>query len=194
MRWYKRMSAAGIVALVAVLLAAPAQATIQVSISPPNQVLPLAAGSTTFDIVAVIPESDAIVSWGLDVLLSGLSASISGASVNQPTWTAAIGADGDPYAGLAPTPPGAAIWSDPAPIVLATVTLSLDAIGLTTIDLADDNPADLTEGFALNPPPVGAFADVVYTGGSVLVIPEPATLALVALGALGTLRRRGRAS
>lgn len=172
------------------LIAAPASATIQVSIEPAFQVVPLSAGTTTVDIVAIIPEEDAVVSWGLDLSLLGSSVSLLSASVNEPTWTAATGVDGDAFAALAPSPPGTAIWSSPTAILLATVTVSVDALGLTSLVLSDDNPADLTEGFALNPPPVGAFADLIYNSGAINVIPEPASLALLGLGALLVVRRR----
>jgi hypothetical protein len=48
----------------------------------------------------------------------------------------------------------------------------------------------LTEGFALNPPPAGEFADVTYVPGEITVTPEPGTLALLALGGLTLIRRR----
>ncbi|HRX87501.1 MAG TPA: PEP-CTERM sorting domain-containing protein [Phycisphaerae bacterium] len=176
----------------ALIASAPALATIQVALLPASQTVNIADGTTTVDIVAVIPQADAIVSWGLDLGLSGTSVSYAGATVG-PAWTPTTGADGDAFAGLAPTPPGSAIWSDPTAILLATVTLSLDSLGVTDLVLSDDNPADLTEGFALNPPPVGAFADVVYTGGTVnVVIPEPASLALLALGGLAVAAPRRR--
>ncbi len=169
---------------------APADATVVVSLSPANQVVPLVDGTATVDIVAVIPEADAIVGWGLDLDLFGTSVSVSGSAINEPTWTAVSGVDGDGLAGLVPTPPGTAIWSDPVAIVLATVTLSLDELGTTDLTLSDDNPADLSEGFALDPPPVGAFADVSYQPGSITVIPEPACLMLLMLGGAACVSRR----
>ncbi len=179
-------------ALVAVFLlgSSPAEATVVVSLSPANQSVDISDGTATVDIVAVIPQADAIVSWGLDINLLGSSVSVSGSAVNEPTWTAATGVDGDGLAGLVPSPPGTAIWSDPVEILLATVTLSLDSLGTTDLTLSDDNPADLSEGFALDPPPVGAFADVDYVAGSITVTPEPASLALLLLGGVTCLSRR----
>ncbi len=169
---------------------APAEATVVVSLSPANQVVPITNGTATVDIVAIIPQSDAIVGWGLDLDLLGLSVSVAGSAVNEPTWTAVSGADADGLAGLVPTPPGTAIWSDPVSIVLATVTFSLDSLGTTDLNLSDDNPSDLSEGFALDPPPVGAFADVTYQPGSITVTPEPASLMMLLLGGVACVSRR----
>ena len=58
------------------------------------------------------------------------------------------------------------------------------------LTLSDDNPADLSEGFALDPPPIGAFADVIYVPGSITVTPEPASLALLLLGGVACVSRR----
>ena len=173
-------------------LAGSAQATILVSLEPANQIVDISDGTATVDIVAVIPQADAVVGWGLDFdVLAGTSASFLSAVVNEPTWTAVSSVDLDDLAGLAPTPPGTGIWSDPASILLATVTLSLDSLGVTSLGLSDDNPGDLTEGFALEPPPAGAFADVNYVGATIEVVPEPAALSLMLLGgALVTIRRR----
>lgn len=184
-----RVIATGLVAG-ALLAASPAQATVVVSLSPANQSVPIGDGTATVDIVAVIPQADAIVGWGLDLDLFGSSVSILGAAVNEPTWTAVSGVDADGLAGLVPVSPGTAIWSDPVAIVLATVTLSLDALGTTDLGLSDDNPIDLSEGFALDPPPVGEFADVTYELGSITVTPEPASLVLLALGGIACISRR----
>ncbi len=174
----------------ALLAASPAQATVVVSLSPANQSVPLGDGTATVDIVAVIPQADAIVGWGLDLDFLGSSASLSSALVNEPTWTAVSAVDGDGLAGLVPLSPGTAIWSDPVAIVLATITISLDGLGTTDLILSDDNPSDLSEGFALDPPPVGEFADVSYELGSITVTPEPASLMLLALGGLACISRR----
>jgi hypothetical protein len=178
--------------MVAVILlaAAPAEATVVVSLSPANQVVDIGDGTATVDIIAVIPQADAIVGWGLDLELFGSSVSISGSAVNEPTWTATTGVDPDGLAGLVPLPPGTAIWSDPVAIVLATVTLSLDSLGATNLILSDDNPTDASEGFALDPPPVGEFADVTYVPGSITVTPEPASLVLLLLGGMACVSRR----
>lgn len=173
-------------------LASLAQATILVSIEPTNQVVNIADGTTTVDIVAVIPQTDAVVSWGLDLdVLAGTSVSFLSAAVNEPTWTAVASVDPDGLAGLVPVPPGTAIWSDPVAILLATVTLSLDSLGVTSLGLSDNNPADLSEGFALDPPPVGAFADVSYVGATIEVVPEPTALSMMLVAvSMAVIRRR----
>lgn len=180
-------------AVAAAVLATPAQATILVSIEPANQVVDIIDGTATVDIVAVIPQADAVVSWGLDLdLLAGTSVSFQSAMVNAPTWTAVASVDLDGLAGLAPTPPGAPIWSDPASILLATVTLSLDSLGVTSLGLSDNNPADLSEGFALDPPPVGAFANVNYVGATIEVVPEPTAMSLLLFAGSMVMIRRNR--
>lgn len=191
-RSYKAAALAAGVALVATGgLVRPAEATIFVSIVPSAQVVNIADGTATVDIVAVIPEADAIVSWGLDLELAGTSVSELSVAINEPLFTPVVGADGDAYAALVTVPPGDAVWSDPVPLLLATVTFSLDELGLTTLTLSDDNAeGDLTEGFGLEPPPAGAFAEVQYTGGSITVVPEPATVMMIALGAFAVVARR----
>ncbi|GJM24878.1 MAG: hypothetical protein DHS20C16_12930 [Phycisphaerae bacterium] len=188
----KRVFGVMATALVAMILlaAAPAKATVVVSLSPANQSVDIGDGTASVDIIAVIPQADAVVGWGLDLDLFGSSVSIGGASVNEPTWTAVSGTDLDGLAGLVPFSPGTAIWSDPVAIVLATVTLSLDSLGTTNLTLSDDNPADLSEGFALDPPPVGEFADVTYEPGSITVTPEPASLVFLLLGGMACVSRR----
>jgi hypothetical protein len=110
--------------------------------------------------------------------------------VNSVDFAPTFAPDLDGLAGIIPTPPGSAIWSNPAAIVLATVTLSLDAEGLTTLTLSDDHATDANEGFLLNPPPIGAFADVSYVAGSINVVPEPTVAACLVLGGLVCLARR----
>ena len=61
----RRKGVIGVVAtaLVAMILlaASPAKATVVVSLSPANQSVDISDGTATVDIIAVIPQSDAIV-------------------------------------------------------------------------------------------------------------------------------------
>ena len=61
------------------------------------------------------------------------------------------------------------------------------SLGSTDLMLSDNSPDDLTEGFAFFP---SGFAEVDYHGGTVTVVPEPASILLLAMGGL-MLRRRG---
>ncbi len=155
---------------------------------PLGNTIPL-GGIVPVEIVADIPMEDAVIGWGLDLSIDSLSiAGLVGPPVIGPAFDPALAIDGDALAGLAPTPPGVGIWGDD--VVLATVLIQGLSLGSTGLTLSDDNPADLTEGFAVEPPPTGVFADVVYDAGSLAVVPEPASLALLVLGGLATLRRR----
>jgi hypothetical protein len=169
-------------ALLIGLLVSPALAGIVVSFNPPAQSIDISAGTTTVDIVADIPEADAIIGWGLDLTLTGTSVSQLGPPLIGPLFTPAYAPDGDGLAGLVPPPD---VVFGPA-VVLATIMLSLDDLGTTYLD-ASYTPGDwpdLTEGFMTE----DGFADVTFVQGSVTVTPEPASLLLLAL--LGLLRRR----
>ena len=74
-------------------------------------------------------------------------------------------------------------------VTLATITVRADAAGSSDL-LLSATPGDLNEGFALETP-VGSFdTDVTFGVGTVTVLPEPATVALLALGAAIAARRR----
>jgi hypothetical protein len=167
-------------ALLIGLLASPALAGIIVSFNPPAQSVNISAGTAMVDIVANIPEADAIIGWGLDVGLTGPAVSlIPPPSIASPPFDPAFAPDGDGLAGLV-APPGTVFGPN---VVLATLTFSLDALGTTLLD-ASTTPGDLTEGFMTE---LG-FAGVQFVQGSITVTPEPASLAL--LGLLALLRRR----
>ena len=167
------------------LLADPASAIIVVSVEPAFQSVNITDGTAAVGIVADIPEADAIVGWGLDLTLVGISVSIDNVAINEATFVAVFAPDMDGLAGLVPLD---SVFGDD--ILLATITLSLDALGTTDFFLSDDNPDDPTEGFALDPPPVGQFADVDYIGGQIEVVPEPATSALLFMGFMVLLSRK----
>lgn len=166
-------------ALLIGLLASPALAGIVVSFNPAVQTVDIAMGTTTVDIIADIPEADAIIGWGLDLGLTGTSVSVVPPPVIGPLFDPAFAPDGDELAGLVP-PPGEVFGFN---VLLATITLSLDNLGSTYLD-ASVTPGDLTEGFMT----LMGFADVDFVPGYVHVTPEPASLLL--LGLVGLLRRR----
>ncbi len=184
-----RMQASIPIVLLATLFAAcSASADIIVAFEPSHQVVNLPDGTATVNIVALIPQSDAIVGWGIDLDILGTSVVRDSVAIG-PAFTAVTAPDLDGLAAIAPVPPGAPVWAAPIPVVLATVTFTLAEVGLSDLVLSDDYPFDLNEGFALNPPPVGAYANVTYMPGSIEVLPEPAALALLALGGLLVRRR-----
>ncbi|MCB9865563.1 MAG: PEP-CTERM sorting domain-containing protein [Phycisphaerales bacterium] len=175
-------------------LASPAWATITVALTPAVQSVDIADPSVAVNIVADIPQADAIIHWGLDLDFDNLVVDLSGGSwasavsVNTALFNAATAPDGDALTALV-APAASPLWGDD--LLLATVTFVPAGLGTTALTLSDDNgTGDLTEGFSLNPPPVGAFADVTYIGGQITVTPEPGTLALIALGGLVLIRRR----
>ena len=138
------------------------------------------------DIVADIDVETPIVGWGLDLIVDDptIAAPTGNLDFTTGPWDAAFASDGDGLAGLN-FPDGVT-----GQCVLVSVEFqSFGNVGTTVIGLGDDNPTDLTEGFAIVPPPSGVFADVTYCCGSIYV-PEPAALTLLTLGGLALLRRR----
>lgn len=127
------------------------------------------------DLLANIP--DPVLGWGLDVTFNTSVISLTGVTVAS-QWSPAAAADGDGLAGLAfPLP----VSGDN--VLLAT--LSFDALtqGATTLE-ASATVGDLTEGFPLAS---GGFAEVIYTPGSVEVVPLPAAVWLFGSGLLGLI-------
>jgi hypothetical protein len=168
-------------ALLIGLLASPALAGIVIAFNPPSAVWP-PSGNATMDIVAYIPESDAIIGWGLDLGITGNPASLTGPPVIGPLFDPAYAPDGDGLAGLVP-PPGTVFGPQ---VVLATLTLHTDnPSGPATYLDASYTPGDLTEGLMTE----FGFADVLFVQG-VINPPEPTSSALVALGILLLARRR----
>jgi len=164
-------------------LAMSASADIAVSLNPSYTLIDLNSPMPPYyvDIVADIPEADAIVGWGLDldVALPGV-ADWTFVTVG-PAWTGTPAPDGDDLAGLAfPTP----VFG--TGVVLARVEFTGYSVGLTGV-LPGVTPTDLNEGFVKLG---GAFVPATFAGGEVEVVPEPATLTLLALVGLVVLRRR----
>lgn len=165
------------------LLVGPAMAAsvpMTVYISPDCQTFDSPGGSTTVDIVADIPEENAIIGYGIDLVLSGdpvvtpIGVTIGSAFDTVPTIP-----DGDGLAGM--VQPSIPLYGNG--IVLATVELSLDAEGTAWLT-PGYTATDLTEGFMTS----GGFVTEIEWIPGCIVVPEPATMLLLALGAL--LRRR----
>jgi len=169
------------------LLAVPASAgIIQVWVDPVYQEVPLGAGTAVVSLYANIPAENPLTGWGMDLGIGGdMNVSFGPADVViGPLFDAAAAPDGDGLAGLV-APPGFVFGPN---VLLATITLTLNAEGLATLNPGDSNPfpglgPDFTEGFSNEVD----WVEVVYTGGSILV-PEPASLILLALA--GLIRRR----
>jgi len=177
--------------LVGLLVAAPATAGIVASIEPGYQAVDIAAGTTTVDIVADITEDCAIVQWGLDLTLDGASVSILNGSwedavlINSPTFDPVYAPDDDWLAAIVPAAvPFVPVWGDD--IVLATVTFDLVVEGLTDLSLSV-TPGDDNEGFFLEG---SGTCAATFVDGTINVIPEPASLALIVLCGLAIRRRR----
>ncbi len=138
----------------------------------------------TVDIVADI--NSPVLGWGLDLtIVNPAVASLTASPSIGPDWFAVFAPDGDGLAGLA-FPDGIAGEG----IVLATLSLHADSDGETDLVLSVSE-ADPNEGFALDPT---GFAEWAFQSGRI-VVPEPATIALMLIGAasLSRLRRSTRA-
>ena len=170
--------------MLAGMLSMTASADILVDLNPWDAYINGGVGDTVMiDIIACIPEQDAILGWGLDFVIDDAGiAEVTGVDVNTALFNAVETPDGDYLGGLAFPD---CVWGDD--VLLATVEVTATGLGESDIYMWDNNPDDLTEGFALCNM---GFANVCYSNGWVTVTPEPASLSLLAVCGLLALRRR----
>jgi hypothetical protein len=164
------------------------------------------------DIRANIDESVPIVGWGVDLWFCDPGATGVVDVVYGADWLDVPAEDPDPND---PTVvlnlEAITTYPDPTPgitgnALLATVTFAGvgDALSLM---IGDHNPydglGDLNEGFIVQPPPAGHYAQINRVGTcycdetpddlgtfTIGVFPEPASLTLLLLGGLAVIRRR----
>jgi len=174
----KQRVAIGVAVLVGLLGTPAFGGLITVRIAPEEQQVSLSDGQVTAWILADIPESDALIGWGLDLILTGTSVELAPSLPGQPNpeigplFDPAYAPDGDGLAAL--TPPPAGVWGDG--VLLATVRLNLVELGETWVD-PDYTLDDPFEGLMTASGP----ASVLFEGGLINVVPEPAGLALLVL-------------
>ena len=177
-RYSCRIAARAVAAFL--LAAAVASANVTVRFEPAS--LTVDPG-TIFSVAIVADIPQPVVGWGLDLTIQNPAiVSVHAAPSIGPPWVSAYAPDGDGLAGLAFPSSVSGIG-----VVLATISLSADAVGDTELWISV-TPGDLTEGFALDPTGFDTFTVVP---GHVKV-PEPSTIALLGLAALGVAFRRGR--
>jgi hypothetical protein len=182
-----KLFAAVAVLAVATLVASPARGEVALEFVPQAATIPTVGGTVDIDIVmdtveTVPGQPVAVVGWGIDLLYDNTKLMVTNVAIG-PDWDPAFAPDGDELAGLA--------FPDPVSgqdILLATVTVEGLTPGVWDIVSGNSYPDDLTEGFALDPT---GFEPLVTDGTAVItVLPEPGSLALLALGGLAFLRRR----
>jgi len=172
------------VAALACINVMPAQATIVLEFNPSD--IEVEVCDTFFiDLLADIPQADAILGWGLDLLYDPTQMSWDSLIIGG-LWSPPFSnPDGDGLVGMAGFPPGP-IWGDN--ILLATLDFHCLDVGFSTLDLAV-TPGDFTEGFLL---PTGGFAEWTSTPANITQTPEPTTLFLIGTGLAGLAAARRR--
>jgi hypothetical protein len=163
--------------LLALSLATPALADVQVSLDPAAAVVEI---GQTVDVDIVATFSDPVMAWGLDATLSDPSLGTWAGLTIDPLWDPSDSLDGDGLAGLV-FPTGVS-----GEVLLATLTFEAGMTeGVTDVTLSYGPEED--EGFLLVS---GVLDDVVtYVPGTIEVVPEPATLMLL-LSGIALVRRR----
>lgn len=179
------------VAALACINVMQAQATIVLEFNPSDIEVPVC---TTFfvDLLANIPEEDAILGWGLDLVYDNTQLSWDSLIIG-PDWTPPLaGTTDDGFGGFLPFafPPAEPVWGND--ILLATLDFHCLDIGFSTLDLA---VSDDTEGFMTNQVDQNGeaiFADWTSTPANISQTPEPATLFLMGTGLAGLVAARRR--
>ena len=181
-----------IVSFMLILASRPGYAIVMLSFNPSSSNVSL---NDTFsvDLIADIPDTQAINSWGLDLAFDAAVLSLD-SFTKAPIWTGGLGScalDSDEICGYALVPSISGIST------LGTFNFTAIGVGSTALNLSATD-GDITEGFRLSIAGIPIIIpDWGYTPGQINVrpampVPEPAVLALVLLGlaGLGISRRK----
>lgn len=145
-----------------------------------NPASPTVAVGETVDVDLMASFDSPVIGWGMDMVIDAplyadwIDTTIGGA------WDATSTLDGDGLAGLR-FPDGVS-----GDVLLATLTIQGLAVGETSLTLSSGPEED--EGFLLALG--GLDTNVMFTSSSLVVVPEPGSIALMCTCALATVRRR----
>jgi hypothetical protein len=152
---------------------------------PPTRIVQL---GDTFTVDLVADLGSPVIGWGLDLATTSVGASdpavltiIAPPTIGSSWMAPPYNPDGDGVAGL-----GFPAGISGNNVLLATLHYRADAPGEMDL-LLSITPGDNTEGFALYPT---GFATPTFNAGHVTILPEPASLAFLAI--LLPLARRRR--